>query len=72
MLAFLDELQDRWIPSQQGTRFWIPDASTNGFLRHFRKCISIQDVNQSVEEAAKFNRYQDVLKLECWAERLQS
>ena len=69
MLAFLDELQDRLILSQQG----MPDAGRNEELSEtLSSCISTQDVNQSVEEAAKFNRYQDVLKLECWAERLQS
>ncbi|CAE7908249.1 unnamed protein product, partial [Symbiodinium microadriaticum] len=43
VLAFLDELQERVIPSLLTTH---------------------HHVNQSVEEAAKFNRYQDVLKLE--------
>ena len=69
MLSFLDELQDRLILSQQG----MPGAGRNEELSEtLSTCISTQDVNQSVEEAAKFNRYQDVLKLECWAERLQS
>ena len=49
MLSFLDELQDRLILSQQG----MPGAGRNEELSEtLSTCISTQDVNQSVEEAA--------------------